>query len=103
MTQIVFTPDVRPRLPTRPHSIGIIGCGSIVRHGHLPAYRKFGINVAALASRTAQPLKQLADQYGISNRFTDFRQLLDLPEIDVVDITVPFDEPRLEIVREACA
>jgi predicted dehydrogenase len=99
-----FTPDILPAHPASPtHGIGIIGAGGIVQHGHLPAYRKAGFPVAGIASRTAESVARTADAWGIDARFTDWRALLDLPEVSVVDVTYPFDEERLEIVFEAAA
>lgn len=98
-----FQPDfAMPRLRTpERHGIGVIGAGGIVRYGHLPAYRKAGFRVVGIASRDADKARSMAGQWGIPQAFTDWRQLLDLPEVTVADVTYPFDEERLEIVRAA--
>lgn len=98
----IFQPDVSPRLPQKmDYGIGIIGAGSIVQYGHMPAYRKAGFNVIGIASRNAESVEKMADRWDISWRGTDWRALLDLPQVQIVDVTYPFDEERIEIVREA--
>ncbi len=99
-----FVPDILPARPaSAAHGIGIIGAGGIVQHGHLPAYRKAGFSVIGLTSRTEETVTRTADAWGVAWRGTDWRALLDLPALTVVDVTYPFDEERLEIVREAAA
>lgn len=64
-------PERRPaeaytvRLPDRRRPIVIIGAGGIVRDAHLPAYRKAGLEVAAICNRTAGRARQLADRFDI--------------------------------------
>jgi len=97
-----FAPDVGPSLPTSLHrGIGIIGAGSIVQHGHMPAYRAAGFNVVAIASRRESTVSAAAKKWGIQTSFTDWRRLIDLPEVQVVDVTYPFDEERMAIVEYA--
>ena len=98
-----FEPDFSMPLPAHPdqHGIGIVGIGGIARYAHLPAYRKAGFRVVGLSSRTEQAVRDAAAEWHIPHAFTDWRRLLDLPEVTVVDITVPFDEDRLPIVRAA--
>ena len=102
MTTAAFSPDVRPTLPqSLQRGIGIVGAGGIVHYGHLPAYRQYGFHVAALASRSAEKVPATADKFGVTRRFTDWREMIALPEVEVVDVTYPFDEERLEIVAAA--
>ena len=98
----LFQPDISPCLPQKlDYGIGIIGAGSIVQYGHMPAYRKAGFNVVGIASRSAESVESKANTWNIPWRSTDWRALLDLPQVQIVDVTYPFDEERLEIVREA--
>jgi predicted dehydrogenase len=94
--------DFRPVVRCSPDwGIGIIGAGNIVRKGHLPAYRTYGLRVVGIASRTESTVEEVANEWGIKHRYTDWRRLLDLPECNVIDVSYPFDEERLEIVRAA--
>lgn len=46
-----------------------------------------GIELAALCTRRPERLAELADRYSVEKRYTDYRQLLADPDIDVVGIT----------------
>jgi hypothetical protein len=74
--------------PKTDYGIGIIGCGSIVNHAHLPAYRKFGFKVVACCDIREEAARQTAERFGIPKWFTDYRHLLDLPEVEIVDIAI---------------
>ena len=99
-----FIPQTLPVLPrSLTMGIGIVGCGGIVQHGHMPAYRQAGFNVVGIASRNAQRVQAFAEKWKISRAFDDWRKLIALDEVRIVDVTFPFDEERLEIVRAAAA
>jgi len=96
-------PDVLPARPAQQHGIGIIGAGGIVRYGHLPAYRRAGWPVVGIASRREEAVRAVQQEWEIPVGVTEWRALLDLPAVEVVDVAYPFDEERLEIVREAAS
>lgn len=96
-----FTPDLSPKMPVQQHGIGIIGAGGIVRNAHLPAYRRAGWTVPAIASRNKENVAQLAGEWQIPNWYTDWHDLLENPAITVIDVSYPFDEERLAIVAAA--
>lgn len=86
----------------RDFRIGIVGAGFIVRECHLPAYRKAGFNVVAIASRTPARAARLAADFGIPRVYSHFADLCADPDVDVVDIAFP-PELQLEVVRAATA
>jgi UDP-N-acetylglucosamine 3-dehydrogenase len=87
---------------TRPLRIGIIGAGSIARSAHLPAYQRLdGAEVVALADVSAEQAERLAEQFGVPDTYTDWRQLLDRRDIDAVDICTP-NQIRKEPTIAAC-
>ena len=53
-----------------------------------------GIELAALCTRRPQRLAELADRHGVSSRYSDYRQLLDDPSVDVVSITTHVHDHR---------
>ncbi len=53
-----------------------------------------GIELAALCTRRPERLAELADRHGVERRYTDYRQLLDDPAVDVVSITTHVDDHR---------
>lgn len=49
-----------------------------------------GIELAALCTRRAERLAEVADRFCVAKRYTDYRQLLGDPSVDVVSITTHF-------------
>ncbi|MEN6473614.1 MAG: Gfo/Idh/MocA family oxidoreductase [Syntrophaceae bacterium] len=86
---------------SKAHAIGIIGAGKIVTNAHLPSYAAGGnVKVLALADQNPDAIPSLAERYGIPLRFTDYRELLAVSEIEVVDIAVPAGSHR-RVVMDA--
>ena len=53
-----------------------------------------GIELAALCTRRPERLAELADRHGVERRYTDYRELLDDPSVDVLTITTHIDDHR---------
>ena len=81
------------------YRIGAIGAGFIMRDVQLPAYRTAGFHVAALASRTPEIAREVADVRGIPKVYDSIDELLHDDSIDILDIAVP-PERQVEIIRE---
>lgn len=79
--------DHQPRFPHgyRP-GIGIIGCGNIVRHAHLPAYSQYGQRVVGVYDPLPAATAGVQSEWGVEHLFSSVDELLAHPEIDVVDI-----------------
>ncbi len=93
--------DYRPPQPQhyRP-AIGLIGCGGITRH-HLQAYRKSGFHVAALCDvRRDAAERRAAEFYPDAIVCEDYRQLLEIDAIEIVDIATHPPE-RVPIIEDA--
>lgn len=87
-----------PRFPPGPRpGIGIVGCGTVVRRGHLPAYEKHGCRVVGVHDAS----EQAARAVGLPV-FDTFDDLLADPEVEIVDVATP-PEGRPELVRRALA
>jgi predicted dehydrogenase len=82
------------------YGIGIVGAGGIVNHAHLPAYRQAGLNVVAICDINESSVKTTAEKWDIPFSMTDYRELLERPDIHIIDIAIP-NEGRTEIVKEA--
>jgi len=66
--------------------IGVIGAGSI-SDVHLQSYRQHpGAEIYAICDLNAERAQAKASAYGASKTFTDYRELLALPEIDAVSV-----------------
>ena len=93
----------RPELGARTdYGIGAIGAGFIMRDVHLAAYNEAGFRTVAIASRTPEHARAAAEQNRVGKVYDTWQELLDDPEVEIVDIAYPPDQ-QLGIVREACA
>src|SRR6266850_4398419 len=94
---------IYPPLPRRKDfRIGILGSGFIVNECHLVAYRKAGFNPVAIASRTVENATRVGNRHGIPTVYENYDQLLDNPDIEVLDIAVP-PNTQLALIKAACA
>jgi predicted dehydrogenase len=66
----------------------------------LVSYAEAGFDVVAIASRTPAHAHAAAEEHGIETVYDTWRELLDDPRVEIVDIAFPPDQ-QLEIVREA--
>ena len=72
---------------SKPIRIGIIGAGGIVKQRHLPGFREIeGVEVIAVCNRTPESTNQVAEEYGIPIRLSDWKELVHHPEVDAVVI-----------------
>ncbi len=97
------TPDHLPPMPRSPgHGIGVVGAGFIVRDCHLVAYADAGLKVIGLTSRTEATAREVADLRGVRHVYGSVEEMLDDPEVTVVDVAVPpLEQPS--IIRRALA
>jgi predicted dehydrogenase len=95
--------DYRPSFPDdyRP-GIGIVGCGGIVRMGHLPGYVRYGQRVVGVYDVRPEATDGVREEFGVETVFGDLDELLGHPEIEVVDIAT-HPEVRPALVRQALA
>lgn len=89
-----------PPAPTRSdYGIGVVGAGFVVRDVQLVAYRNAGFNVFGIVSRTPEIAREVAELRGIPRVFDTLEEMLENPEIEIIDIAVPPDQ-QLPIVRQ---
>ncbi len=70
--------------------VGIIGAGWIAKKGHIAGFKSHEeAEIVAICGRTREKVEKVAQEYGILRVFTDYRELLELKEIDVVTIATP--------------
>jgi predicted dehydrogenase len=89
--------DVGARLPRRmDRGIGIVGAGAIVVAGHLPAYRRAGFNVVAIADIDHRAAQRVASEWGIPRAYASADALLEDRAVEIVDIAVtPSAQPPI--------
>ncbi|PAV31189.1 oxidoreductase [Virgibacillus profundi] len=71
--------------------VGIIGAGGIARDVHIPNYLKQGskVKVTAIADIVRGNAENLSDQFNIPHVFTDYQEMLETVELDVISICTP--------------
>ena len=69
-------------------NVAIVGLG--FGKEFIPIYRHYPhTNMYAVCQRTKERLDEVANQFGVENRYTDFDDLIRNPEIDAVHINSP--------------
>ena len=67
--------------------VGLIGAGRNTRDRHLPGFQNIeGVEVVAVANRSVESGRRVADSFNIPNVYGNWRELLDDPGIDAVCI-----------------
>ncbi|WP_028280644.1 Gfo/Idh/MocA family oxidoreductase [Arthrobacter sp. H5] len=87
-------PNYLPQFPagTQP-SIGILGCGGIAQTAHLPAYEKYGLDVAGVWSRTPTTTADIAERFSSVRRvYASPEELLADPDVGIVDLATPAED-----------
>ncbi|HEY3298952.1 MAG TPA: Gfo/Idh/MocA family oxidoreductase [Armatimonadota bacterium] len=70
--------------------VGIIGTGGIARGSHIPALTKHpDVEIAAICDSNEESLKSAAADLEGVRTFTNYDEMLEMDEIDVVDICTP--------------
>ena len=98
MSHLDLSLDYLPRLPRNKSApIGCIGSGFIMADCHLVAYRKAGFNPVAIASRTPEKARGVAERHGL-RAYDTYEEMLSSGEVEVVDIAVPPDN-QIDVIR----
>lgn len=70
--------------------VAVIGAGLIAQNEHLPAWQDCpGASVVAVADVSEPVAVQAAEKFGVPRHVLDYRELLDDPSIDVIDLCLP--------------
>jgi predicted dehydrogenase len=78
--------------PMREVKVGIIGCGGIANGKHMPSLRKLeNVKLVAFCDIVEERAQKAAKDYGTEDAvvFTDYKELLELPDIEVVHVLTP--------------
>ncbi|MGG7619531.1 Gfo/Idh/MocA family protein [Bacillus coreaensis] len=69
--------------------VGVIGCGSIARHRHLPEYAANpNVEIVAVCDNNAERALEIGEKYGVPS-YTSFVELLRNAEVDAVSVCTP--------------
>jgi predicted dehydrogenase len=73
-----------------PLGVALVGAGFWASEMHMPAFAKIaGARIVAVAARTETSAREAAMRFDIERWTTDYRELLEDPAIDVIDIVAP--------------
>jgi predicted dehydrogenase len=77
--------------------VAVVGAGRWAQRAHLPGWQRDGrAEVVALADTNPDALARAAATFGVSRTAADYRDLLEDPDVDVVDV-VTGNRPHFEI------
>jgi predicted dehydrogenase len=80
--------------------VGIVGCGGIAPI-HLGVYKRLeGVEVAGLCDLNLERAKNLAGRFGVKKTYSDYREMFEKENLDLVDICTPVST-HLRIVSDA--
>lgn len=82
-------------------NVAVIGCGNIANFAHLPNLLKIKqIDLVATCDKMEERAKQAADRFKANRFFTDYKEVLELKDLDAVIIATPPDTHK-EIAIDA--
>ncbi|MCX7795403.1 MAG: Gfo/Idh/MocA family oxidoreductase [bacterium] len=81
--------------------VGLVGCGTVAGYGHLPAIKSIKeLELVALSDINETRLKEYGERFGVKNLFTDYREMLDSIELDLVTVSTSLNA-HYEVVIES--
>jgi predicted dehydrogenase len=90
-------------MTTQQIRVGIVGVGNWGRYGHLPVLQLLpNFKIEGMSSRRKEYAQEIAGQFDIPHVFTDARDLIRHPDIDLV-VVLPPAPYHADLVREAIA
>ena len=83
-------------------NVGIIGTGRWTIRAHLPAFKRCrNAKVTAICDPDLERAQEIANQFGISEAYFDYFELLFNSDIDMIDISTSTVLPDLLICSES--
>ena len=81
--------------------VAVVGAGSWAQRAHIPGWQRDPrVQVVALADVAPEPLAAAAEKFSVARTATDYRELLDDPDIDVIDV-VTGNRPHFQVSWDA--
>lgn len=70
--------------------IAVIGAGGIAKGAHLPGYAKMdNVEIVAICDILKDRAEAVAKEFSIPAVFTDYKEVLEIPGLDAIDICTP--------------
>lgn len=81
--------------------VGLVGCGTVAGYGHLPAIKSIDeIELVALSDINEARLKEYGERFGAKRLFTDYKEMLDSVQLDLVTVSTSLNA-HYDIVMES--
>jgi predicted dehydrogenase len=80
-------------------AVGLIGCGRVATTGHLPAYRKYDVPVAAVCDTHLERANAAALEFGVPRVFTNPVDLARCNDVAIIDVATR-PSGRAELLRD---
>jgi predicted dehydrogenase len=80
--------------------VGIIGCG-FISYDHISSWISNGCDVVAVCDVDADRMDKRANEFGIKNKYTDYKEMIANEKLDIIDIATPVKTHR-ELVSYCC-
>jgi Predicted dehydrogenases and related proteins len=75
---------------TKKLKLGVVGAGLIFKYAHAPAWLvHHEIEIVAICDTNKAAAEAFAQEHNVSHVFTDYRELLAMDELDIIDICTP--------------
>lgn len=91
----------------KPIRLGLIGCGGIVQKTHARAYHSLTdtVKISAVTDVVSENQQKVGDEFDVSvkHRYSDYRDMLEKAEIDVVTISTPHSLHAEQVAESAKA
>jgi predicted dehydrogenase len=89
---------------SNPLKVGLVGTGMISWY-HLPAYTNYPetIKLNAVCDIRPEAMVKFAEKAGVTDRYTDFSEMLKNADIDAVDICTIHDQHEAQVLAAAAA
>jgi predicted dehydrogenase len=70
--------------------VGIVGSGGIARIVHVPGWKNLAnAEILAVADTRKDVAQAFAKDFGVPNAFEDYKKMLEMDELDIIDICAP--------------
>lgn len=79
-------------MTTRKLGVGVLGAHAWAEKAHLPGYAAYDrANLVAICDIVPERARLMADKFGIKKVYSDPQELIDDPEVEMVDVCTPTD------------
>lgn len=87
------------RMPKKKFKVGIIGTGFVMDTYEMPGYRRAGFDIVAACDVDTRRLDRFRKKWDVPQGFADYREMIEMESLDVVEISVD-KTARVPIIKD---